>query len=155
LLAVVHLYLFRRNGVTPSWWYSEAELRRRAEPFWPKQAFMDGVVALLFLVCLGVWCYFPPAPLEAQADPSPPYEARPEWYFMFLFQLLRYFEGPYEIVGTFVLPALFLLVCFFWPFLDRNPVRDPRRRPVAIGLLTLGSAGLVGMTIYANATDVR
>jgi ubiquinol-cytochrome c reductase cytochrome b subunit len=155
LLAVVHLYLFRRHGVTPSWWYSEAELRRRAEPFWPKQALMDGVVALLFLAGLGVWCYYRPAPLEAQADPSQAYEARPEWYFMFLFQLLRYFEGPYEIVGTFVLPALFFLVLFFWPLLDRNPVRDPRRRPIAIGLLTLGSAGLVGMTIYANATDVR
>jgi mono/diheme cytochrome c family protein len=102
-----------------------------------------------------VWCYYRPAPLEAQADPSQPYEARPEWYFMFMFQLLRYFHGPYEVVGTFVLPLLFFLVLFFWPFLDRSPHRDPRRRPVAIGLLALGTAGLIGLTIFAVSTDVR
>jgi mono/diheme cytochrome c family protein len=116
---------------------------------------MDGVLALVFLAALGLWCYYRPAPLEDQADPSKAYEARPEWYFMFLFQMLRYFHGPYEIVGTFVLPLLFFLVLFFWPFLDRGPHRDPRRRPVAIGLLVAGTVGLVGLTIYANATDVR
>jgi mono/diheme cytochrome c family protein len=106
-------------------------------------------------VGLGLWCYYHPAPLGLQADPAKPYEARPEWYFMFLFQLLRYFQGPYEVVGTFVLPLVFFLLLFFWPFLDRNPRRDPRRRPVALGLLGAGTAGLVGLTVYALATDVR
>jgi quinol-cytochrome oxidoreductase complex cytochrome b subunit/mono/diheme cytochrome c family protein len=155
LLVVVHLYLFRRHGVTPGWWQSEEELKRTEEPFWPNQLFKDCVLWLLFLVGLGVWCYYRPAPLEAQADPSQPYEARPEWYFMFLFQLLRYFHGPYEIVGTFVLPTVFFLVLFFWPFLDRSPHRNPQRRPVAIGLFGLGTVGLVGLTIFAIATDVR
>jgi hypothetical protein len=62
---------------------------------------------------------------------------------MFLFQLLRYFHGPYEIVGAFVLPTVFFLVLFFWPFLDRGPQRAPRRRPVAMGLLGLGTVGLI------------
>ena len=74
---------------------------------------------------------------------------------MFLFRLLRYFEGPYEVVGTFVLPTAFCVVLFLWPLLDRNPRRDPRRRPVAIVLLVLATAGLLGSTIYAIATDVR
>ena len=74
---------------------------------------------------------------------------------MFLFQLLRYLKGPYEVVGTFVLPALFFAVLFFWPFLDRGPHRDPRRRPVAISLLTVATVCLVGLTIYAGMTDVR
>ena len=74
---------------------------------------------------------------------------------MFLFQLLRYFHAPYEIVGTFVLPALFFLVLFFWPFLDRSPHRDPRRRPIAMSLLSLSTAGLVGLTIFALVNDVR
>ncbi|HEV3255962.1 MAG TPA: cytochrome b N-terminal domain-containing protein, partial [Gemmataceae bacterium] len=155
LLVVVHVYLFRLHGVTPSWGQSEAQLKAKEEPFWPRQAFMDGVLALVFLAALGLWCYNRPAPLEEQADPSKAYEARPEWYFMFLFQLLRYFHGPYEMIGTFVLPLLFFLVLFFWPFLDRSPHRDPRRRPIAIGLLVVGTVGLVGLTIYANATDVR
>jgi ubiquinol-cytochrome c reductase cytochrome b subunit len=155
LLVVVHLYLFRLHGVTPHWWESSEQLRAKEEPFWPKQALKDGVFALVFLVGLGLWASANPAPLEAQADPSQPYEARPEWYFMFLFQLLRYFHGPYEVVGTFVLPTLFFLVLFFWPFLDRNPNRDPRRRPVAIGLLGLSTASLIGLTVFAVATDVR
>jgi mono/diheme cytochrome c family protein len=74
---------------------------------------------------------------------------------MFLFQALRYFHGPYEIVGTFVLPTAFLLILFFWPFLDRNPDRNPGRRPVAIGLLGVGSAALIGLTVFAITTDVR
>jgi ubiquinol-cytochrome c reductase cytochrome b subunit len=155
LLVVVHLYLFRLHGVTPGWWQSPDQLRAQQEPFWPKQALKDGILALVFLVGLGVWASNNTAPLEAQADPSQPYEARPEWYFMFLFQALRYFHGPYEIVGTFALPTTFFLLLFFWPFLDRNPQRDPRRRPVAIGLLGLGTAGLLGLTVFAITTDVR
>jgi ubiquinol-cytochrome c reductase cytochrome b subunit len=154
-LVVVHVYLFRIHGVTPPWWESKSRLQEQAEPFWPKQALKDAVCALVFIGALGVWAYFRPAPLEAPADPSEPYEARPEWYFMFLFQLLRYFHGPYEVVGTFVLPALAFLVLFFWPFIDRNPHRDPRRRPLAIGLLASGTLGLIGLTIFAIVTDVR
>jgi quinol-cytochrome oxidoreductase complex cytochrome b subunit/mono/diheme cytochrome c family protein len=152
---VVHLYLFRLHGVTPPYWHSAARLRVAEEPFWPKQVLKDAVLALAFLVGLGLWCGYVPAPIGMQADPAKPYEARPEWYFMFLFQLLRYFQGPYEVVGTLVLPLAFFLVLFFWPFLDRNPSRDPARRPVALTLLGAGTLGLVGLTIYANVTDVR
>lgn len=154
-LVVVHLYLFRQHGVTPSWWQSPEQLKAQEEPFWPKQLLKDGVLSLVFMIGLGLWAWHWAAPLEPQADPGQPYEARPEWYFMFLFRLLRYFEGPYEIVGTFVLPTLFFLILFFWPFLDRNPERDPRRRPVAMGLLGGATVGLVGLTIFAVATDVR
>ncbi len=128
-LVVVHLFFFRVHGVTPPWWVSESNLKKQEEPFWPKQVLKDAVFALAFLLALGTWAYFRSAPLEDPADPSKPYEARPEWYFMFMFQLLRYFHGPYEILGTFVLPLLFFLVLFFWPFIDRNPHRDPRKPP--------------------------
>jgi quinol-cytochrome oxidoreductase complex cytochrome b subunit/cytochrome c len=154
-LVVVHLYLFRLHGVTPSWWQTEAQIKAKEEPFWPRQAMKDGVFALIFLVGLGLWSQYWPVPLEPQADPSQLYEARPEWYFMFLFQLLKYFNGPYEIVGTFVLPTLFFLLLFFFPFLDRNPDRNPRRRPIAMTLLGGSTAGLVGLTIFALASDVR
>ena len=152
---VVHLYLFRRHGVTPNWGASEALLRQREAPFWPDQVWKDGVLILVLLLAIGTWCYFRPAPLGAQADPAQPYDARPEWYFMFMFLILKYFPPPYEILATFVLPSLFFLVLFFWPLLDRNPERNPRKRPIAISLLARGSLGLVGLTAYAVATDVR
>ncbi len=157
IIAVVfcHLYLFRRHGVTTAWWESDSQLELEQEPFWPGQVLKDSVVALALLVVLTVWTWFHPAPLSAIADSSKSYDPRPEWYFMFLFQLLKYFKGNYEIIGTFVLPSLFFAILFFWPLLDRNPSRDPRKRPVAISLLCLGSVGLVGLTIFAIATDVR
>ena len=154
-LIVVHLYFFRLHGVTTGWWESEEELERKTEPFWPGQVWKDGVVALGLLVALTAWVCTHPAPLGNVADPSKAYEARPEWYFMFLFQILRYFHGPYEIVGTFVLPSLFFCILFFWPFLDRTPSRDPRRRPFAMAMLGGATIGLVGTTIFAMATDVR
>src|SRR6516225_2416329 len=60
LLIVVHLYLFRLHGVTPPWWQSPAQLRAAEEPFWPRQVFMDAVLALAFLVGLGLWCFHHP-----------------------------------------------------------------------------------------------
>src|ERR1019366_3991163 len=98
----MHLYLFRLHGVTTAWWESKAELMEQQEPFWPGQVWKDAVCAFVFLALLVAWCMYHPAPLEGIADPSKPYEARPEWYFMFLFQLLKYFHGPYELVGTTV-----------------------------------------------------
>src|ERR1700676_2302547 len=74
---------------------------------------------------------------------------------MFLFPILRYFHGPYEGVGTFILPALFFFILFFWPLLDRTPSRDPRRRPFAIAVLAVSTVGLVGLTIFAVESDVR
>jgi ubiquinol-cytochrome c reductase cytochrome b subunit len=152
---VVHLYLFRRHGVTPNWGTPDAILKQREAPFWPDQVWKDAVLILALLVALGTWCYFRAAPLGAQADPAQPYDARPEWYFMFLFLILKYFPPPYEVVATFVLPTLFFLILFFFPLLDRNPQRDPRRRPVAISLLAMASLGLVGLTAYAVTSDVR
>lgn len=154
-LAVVHLYLFRLHGVTTAWWEREEQLERKTEPFWPRQVWKDAVVALGFLLMLTAWVLTHPAPLGALADPSKPYEARPEWYFMFLFQLLRYFHGPYEVIGTFILPLLFFCVLFLWPLLDRTPSRDPRRRPLAMAMLAAGSVGLIGLTVFAVESDVR
>jgi ubiquinol-cytochrome c reductase cytochrome b subunit len=154
-LVVVHLYFFRLHGVTTAWWENETELESKTEPFWPGQVWKDLVVALALLGVLTAWVCTHPAPLGAIADPSKAYEARPEWYFMFLFQLLRYFHGPYEVVGTFVLPSLFFCILFFWPILDRNPSRDPRHRPLAMTLLGISTVGLVGLTVFAVESDVR
>ncbi len=154
-LVAVHLYLFRLHGVTPAWWKSEAQLLDEREPFWPGQVWKDAVAALGLLVGLSVWCLFHPTTLDAIADPSKPYQARPEWYFMFLFQMLRYFRGPYEVVGTFLLPCLFFAILFFWPLLDRNPSCDPRRRPIAMTFLSVSTFALIGLTVIAIRTDVR
>jgi quinol-cytochrome oxidoreductase complex cytochrome b subunit len=133
-LVSAHLYFFRLHGVTTARREEDHEIHRKTEPFWPGQVFKDLVVALALLGILTVWVFHHPAPLGDIADPSKAYEARPEWYFMFLFQLLRYFHGPFEVVGTFVLPSLFFAILFFWPFIDRNPAQRPKRRLLLAGI---------------------
>ena len=66
--------------------------------------FVAGLVVLLVVLMLVLWDGG--APLGAPADPVEPYAAaRPEWYFLFLFQLLKYFEGSLQIVGTVIIVA--------------------------------------------------
>jgi hypothetical protein len=70
-------------------------------------------------------------------DPADPLnhaliDPRPEWYFMFLFQLLKYFQGPWIPIGTVVIPTIAVLFLLGLPFYDRNWARRASRRPVAV-----------------------
>jgi hypothetical protein len=98
---------------------------------------------------------FPP-PLGAAADPSRPYDARPDWYFLFLFELLKYLEGPLEKVGTLLLPALAVGFLLAVPFLDRSPGREPLKRlPVVVPMLVgvIGVAGLTGKALVVGREE--
>ena len=144
----IHLWLFRRQGVTPS---ASTPEGAPAETFWPKQVFRDTMGGVGIVVALFVTAILVPAQLGEPADPSVSYPARPEWFFLFLFQLLKYFEGPYEVVGTAVLPGLLLLLILIIPFLDRGPSRSLRHRK-AVGVLggsfVVGWVCLTGLAYY-------
>ena len=64
------------------------------------------------------------ANLDAPADPSRAYPARPEWYFLSLFQLLKYFEGEQEIIGTVIIPNGLLLLLAILPLLGYGRMRS-------------------------------
>src|SRR5580765_3390023 len=102
VLLVAHIYLFRRHGLTP------AEPRRKPdEAFWPDQVLKDAVACLAVLTAVLVLVVKFGAELGAPADPAENYAAaRPEWFFLFLFQLLKYFPGQSEIVGAMIIPGL-------------------------------------------------
>ena len=77
-------------------------------------------------------------PLERVADPTDTsYIPRPEWYFLFLFQMLKVFEGPLEVVGTVVLPTLAILALILTPFIDRSKLVKVRQRTLAFGIVVL------------------
>ena len=68
-------------------------------------------------------------PLEQLADPTDTtYIPRPEWYFLFLFQTLKLFDGPLEVVGSVVLPGLAVLALILVPFIDRGKMVRVTRR---------------------------
>ena len=66
------------------------------------------------------WCWSQGAHLDAPADPSSAdYPARPEWYFLSLYQMLKYFPGNREVIGTIVIPSTLLFILILLPLLDR------------------------------------
>ena len=81
------------------------------------------------------------------ADPTDnTFVPRPDWYFLFLFQTLTYFQGHTEIFGTFILPNLAILALLFLPFYDRNPYRNPGKRLFALVMIVLGIIGWAYLT---------
>ncbi|MGE5250903.1 MAG: c-type cytochrome [Bacteroidota bacterium] len=116
-------------------------------PFFPDIIFKDVVVSLvIFLILVGL-AYFVGVPMEARADPNDTtYTPRPEWYFLFLFQLLKYFPGKLEVIGVMVIPGLFILLLFLLPFLDRSPRRHFLNRPFASLAAVVVVGGILGLT---------
>ncbi len=137
LLIAFHVYLVRKHGVAPA---PGAESLPKVR-FFPRQAMKDTAAIFAAFAVLMVMAIAADAPLGALADPTDTsFTPRPEWYFLFLFQLLKVFEGPLEILGSFVLPNLAILLLFAAPFLDRTRVRRVTQRTAAFGTVCL--AGL-------------
>lgn len=145
----LHLLLVRSHGITPLWSRPEGMSGRW---FHPHQLAKDSVVWLLLVLgLLGLASTFG-APLGERADPqNTTFVPHPEWYFLGLQQLLRVFQGDLEILGSFVIPSVAGAVFVLLPWIDRNPERDPRRRPVAMGVCALTILVSVGFTLWGAA----
>ena len=122
VLIAGHVFLFRRHGVTTG--ERPAGARDGGNPdgqFWPDQALRDAVACLAVMAAvLYLVIRTGGAPLGAPADASEPYAAaRPEWYFMFLFQWLTYFPAETEILGAIVIPGLVVTLIALMPFAGR------------------------------------
>lgn len=88
---------------------------------------------------------------EPKADPSDSsYIPRPEWYFLFLFQLLKYFPGVLEWVGTTIIPAIAVLALLLLPFYDQNPYRHWKKRLLAISIMSVIVLGMIALTLLAT-----
>ena len=123
-------------------------------PFYPNHLFVEALVAFLALLALVFLSLIWQAPLEEIADPSDSaYVPRPEWYFLFYFQLLKYFKGVFTVVGTFLVPALTGIMLILWPFLDRGEETRISKRPrsAALGIFTL--LAITVLTVLAVVED--
>jgi ubiquinol-cytochrome c reductase cytochrome b subunit len=149
-LVGLHLYLFRR--ATPAGPFHNRD-DKKVERFYPKQAFKDSIAILICFAALVAMVKYSPAELGPVADPTADYLARPPWYFMPLFQLLKYFPGKWAIIPTVVLPAVLFGTLFLLPFFDRREERHPLRRPLATALLVLVIGGSIGLIFLAKRQD--
>jgi ubiquinol-cytochrome c reductase cytochrome b subunit len=155
-LVVLHVYLYRKHGPTPKWSMGPDEIAARTVPAWPDQAVRNAAVGMFVLgaVTIAVAARHGAA-LDAPADPSSSYQARPEWYALPLFQLRMYFEGPLEIVATMIIPGIVTVLLLALPFLDRAPTSRPAdRKPImaalAASLVALGLLSAVSLAKDAH-----
>ncbi len=146
---VLHLFILRRVGPAGPWTDERAKLG--SETFYPRQVYMDAVVMLGVFAVVATLAWAVQLPLTDKADPSDTsFVPVPEWYFLFYYELLKYVHGPLEPLATWILPTLVILIMLFWPFIDRNPLRNPIKRPAAIAsgfLFLLVVFGLLGISI--------
>jgi ubiquinol-cytochrome c reductase cytochrome b subunit len=109
------------------------EFKQRGHFFWPNIIVEDLIVAAAVIVAVLAAMVTMGVPLEARADPAnTAYVPRPDWYFLFLFEMLKLFPGYLEWFGAVIVPTIILLAIFFLPIYDRSSWRSPTRRPVAM-----------------------
>ena len=110
-----------------------AVLKAKGKPFFPYAVAKDGAMACVVMAVIITMSLVLGAELGSKANPTTTtYVPRPEWYFFFLFEVLRVIKPP-SLVGlaTIGVPTLCMILLFLLPFYDRGPERRPERRPVA------------------------
>ena len=92
------------------------------------------------------------ANLDAPADPQEQYPARPEWYFLFLFQLLKYFEGDQILIGTVVIPNAVAVILFLLPLFGFGRMR-PLGHVIGVVVVVAVLTAAASLTCLAIADD--
>jgi menaquinol-cytochrome c reductase cytochrome b/c subunit len=118
-------------------------LKNQGKPFFPYAVAKDSLMACVTLAAIILMAVLFGAELGPKADPTTTtYTPRPEWYFFFLFELLRVVKPP-ELVflATIGIPTICLVLLLMLPFFDRGPERHPLRRPIATvaGIATIAA----------------
>jgi quinol-cytochrome oxidoreductase complex cytochrome b subunit len=154
-LIVLHLVLMRVQGLATMEKVGEEKPidKSRGIPFFPNHLVKEGIVFSVMLAMLVTLIVLWPVELGEKADPlKTPAGIKPEWYFLSTYQLLKFFP---KMLGLFVslIPGILLLI---WPFLDRSPERDPRKRPVAvtIGIVAIALALIFGVLGHYSDREV-
>jgi menaquinol-cytochrome c reductase cytochrome b/c subunit len=145
------------------------DVQKRGKPFYPYAMFHDTVMSLVvvavIVVLAVVWKWTTPGdhtgtgagwlgPLYTdQADPgTTSFVPRPDWYFYFLFYLLRIFKWPDSVIlGTVGIPTIIMVLMLALPFVDTRRERRLSRRPVAV-VITILTVIAMGTLTYKGAT---
>jgi len=160
LVAVLafHIYLVRVHGISGD--DDAADLERSNETpkprpyrFYPEHAWRSSivyVVGLLALIGLSIFAHIPREPVAGTQVEN--YLPRPEWYYMWLFQLLTYFPGKWEAVGSLAIPFVLVTLLFALPFLDRARRFGWRNRPLPLAIGVTAIVGIAYLTAMGFAS---
>lgn len=149
----LHFFFVLRQGMAVTDELADAKARgenveKSSIPFWPNVAWRMVITVLLVAAALWVLAGVYPKGLGSPADPlnKQHFIPTPAWYFFGVYQLLKYFPGKLDGVAMVAMPLVFVVVLFGLPWLDRNPSRLKRKRPVALGVAAVLVIGLVFLT---------
>ena len=152
----LHVYLFRKAGSAGPVDEDPFVPKQPAESFYPKQVIIDGIFALLIIAVLALLAKNIPFDLGPKADPADThYITRPEWYYIPIFQWLRYWPGSLSFIGIVVVPGIIAFLFASLPFIDRRMERRPWKRPVAVGCYVFVFLALFGLGYQSYASDHR
>ncbi|MGH2990611.1 MAG: c-type cytochrome [Solirubrobacterales bacterium] len=116
-------------------------LKKKGKPFFPYAVLKDSAMAFVVVIVIVVMSILLGAEQGPKVDPTTTtYVPRPEWYFFFLFELLRVLKPPeLTTIAMVGIPTIAMVLLLLLPFYDRNPERRPERRPIATtaGILTI------------------
>jgi menaquinol-cytochrome c reductase cytochrome b/c subunit len=116
-------------------------LKKKGKPFFPYAVMKDSMMALIVVCVVVAMSLILGADQGPKADPTTTtYVPRPEWYFFFLFEVLRVIKPPELVpVATIGIPTICMVLLLLLPFYDRGPERRPERRPIATtaGVMTI------------------
>jgi ubiquinol-cytochrome c reductase cytochrome b subunit len=153
-LVASHIFLFRKAGAAGPVTENPYKPEQKSEPFYPRQVLMDLSLTALLIVGLGFLCFMVPVSLGPAANPADAqYIPRPEWYYLPIFQWLKYWHGAVSVVGILVIPTVLVLAIIALPFLDRSIERRPWKRPVAIAAYLFVLFMLLGLGLRSQYLD--
>src|ERR687890_2776036 len=120
-------------------------LKKKGKPFFPYAVMKDTVMMLIVALVIVGLSILLGAEQGPKVDPTTTtYTPRPEWYFFFLFELLRVIKpAALTPVATIGIPTICMVLLLLLPFYDRGPERRPERRPIATtaGIITILAVG--------------
>jgi len=152
----IHLVAFRQFGSVGPW---NEDGRKEQGAFWPDQIYKDIVVVSLMLFLLVGLTAFVPAPFNGAADPlDSSIVPKPEWNFLFLYEILKYFKGSLEPIGIVGVPMVIILLFTSLPFMDRSEERDPLKRPFVMVAGILFTILILVFTLkgcYSNPAEAQ
>ena len=141
---LVHLFLVRYQGIATLERVGEEKPidKKEGVPFFPDHVLKEGVIFYFLLGILITLSVLAPFELGEKANPLvTPYAVKPEWYFLPMYHVLKYFP---KLLGIFVvsLAPFFLLI---WPLLDRGQERHPMKRPLS---MTIGGLVILSLIVF-------
>src|SRR5438128_6095988 len=129
-------------------------MKKKGKPFFPYAVLKDSAMALVVVAVIILMSLVLGAEQGPKADPTTTtYVPRPEWYFFFLFEVLRVIKPPELVpVATIGIPTICMVLLLLLPFYDRGPERRPERRPVATTTAILVIVAMAFLTFAGAET---